>query len=408
MHGTGRRRLVPQPLQLLLVLVATAALLADARLTPRHGGGSKHDEHDQADSALELDCDALTKIDDSPAYHQLRIGSVFIVLVTSALGALTPILTQRFNASNKPWIRMLIDLGKFFGAGVILSTGLIHMFPGAVDSLGDRCAPEVFSSTYTAFPSLIAMFAMLAMHLIEYVLSSVAMKHSMVHHGHNHSHGIAHGPASPPPPPPAVIVMPPPSPPTLLAQVPHDSAESTLSMSHGMHDDPNVASLATIRARITTYVLELGIALHSVIIGVTLGVTGADEFKTLLVAIVFHQGFEGFALGARIADIFLSPIMPLISALSNAVFFILTTPVGIAIGIGISSSYRPKSAASLVVQGVFDAISTGILIYTALVSLMAEEFATQEFASKSRIAKIMCFMALYLGAAAMAIIGIWA
>lgn len=48
--------------------------------------------------------------------------------------------------------------------------------------------------------------------------------------------------------------------------------------------------------QITAYILELGIATHSIIIGLTLGITTGPEFQTLLVAIVFHQFFEGFAL----------------------------------------------------------------------------------------------------------------
>jgi zinc transporter 1/2/3 len=40
---------------------------------------------------------------------------------------------------------------------------------------------------------------------------------------------------------------------------------------------------------IGTLTLELGIVMHSVIIGLTLANTGNDEFITLLIALVFHQ-----------------------------------------------------------------------------------------------------------------------
>lgn len=40
---------------------------------------------------------------------------------------------------------------------------------------------------------------------------------------------------------------------------------------------------------IGTLTLELGIVMHSVIIGITLANTGNDEFTTLLIALVFHQ-----------------------------------------------------------------------------------------------------------------------
>ena len=48
--------------------------------------------------------------------------------------------------------------------------------------------------------------------------------------------------------------------------------------------------------------LELGIALHSVLIGVALGVAqDPAAARPLAAALVFHQTFEGFALGAALA-----------------------------------------------------------------------------------------------------------
>lgn len=38
-----------------------------------------------------------------------------------------------------------------------------------------------------------------------------------------------------------------------------------------------------------TLILELGIVMHSIIVGITLANTGTDEFVTLLIALVFHQ-----------------------------------------------------------------------------------------------------------------------
>lgn len=40
---------------------------------------------------------------------------------------------------------------------------------------------------------------------------------------------------------------------------------------------------------IGTYILELGIIMHSVLIGITLSTTANSEFTTLLIALVFHQ-----------------------------------------------------------------------------------------------------------------------
>ncbi|RDB22095.1 Zinc-regulated transporter 2 [Hypsizygus marmoreus] len=50
-------------------------------------------------------------------------------------------------------------------------------------------------------------------------------------------------------------------------------------------------------------VLQLGIMIHSLVIGLTLAVTAGPEFTSLVTAIIFHQLFEGLSLGIRIASL---------------------------------------------------------------------------------------------------------
>lgn len=50
------------------------------------------------------------------------------------------------------------------------------------------------------------------------------------------------------------------------------------------------------------YALEFGVAAHSFVIGLALGTASGDEFLPLMIALVFHQLFEGIALGATVAD----------------------------------------------------------------------------------------------------------
>jgi len=122
--------------------------------------------------------------------------------------------------------------------------------------------------------------------------------------------------------------------------------------------------------KISTYLLEFGIALHSILIGLTLGTT-TESFIPLFIALSFHQFFEAIALGAQIARL---DRISLRAAIFMITFFALTTPVGIGIGIGIhSKTYNPKSIASLLVNGIFDSVSGGILIYVALVNLITAE-----------------------------------
>ena len=52
---------------------------------------------------------------------------------------------------------------------------------------------------------------------------------------------------------------------------------------------------------ITLHVLEAGIAVHSVLVGLTIGVgSDAPTVRTLLIALCFHQFFEGIGVGSAI------------------------------------------------------------------------------------------------------------
>jgi solute carrier family 39 (zinc transporter), member 1/2/3 len=116
-------------------------------------------------------------------------------------------------------------------------------------------------------------------------------------------------------------------------------------------------------------ILEFGVLLHSVLIGLTLAVTGPDQFVVLFVVLVFHQTFEGLGLGSRLAYVELPPKYARLGPYVAALIFGVATPVGIAIGLGIRNTYAPEGATASIVAGILDALSAGILIYTGLVEV---------------------------------------
>ena len=123
--------------------------------------------------------------------------------------------------------------------------------------------------------------------------------------------------------------------------------------------------------------LEAGILFHSVFIGMSVSVSTGPPFVVLLVAIAFHQTFEGLALGARIAAIpALAPTSP--KPWLMALAYGTTTPVGQAIGLSVHSLYDPKGTAGLLMVGVMNAISSGLLLFAGLVELLAEDFLSDE------------------------------
>jgi hypothetical protein len=61
-----------------------------------------------------------------------------------------------------------------------------------------------------------------------------------------------------------------------------------------------------------------------------------------------------------------------------AFFFVVTTPARIILGMGIASFYNSNCPRALVVEGILDSVSAGILIYMALVDLIAADFLNQK------------------------------
>ncbi|KAL3789156.1 hypothetical protein HJC23_012245 [Cyclotella cryptica] len=163
--------------------------------------------------------------------------------------------------------------------------------------------------------------------------------------------------------------------------------------------------MASWRKKLAILIFEFGAVLHSVIIGVDLGVTAGDTFHALLAAICFHQFFEGIAFGCTVMISNVSSK----KALATNLVYAVTTPMGLALGIAIRSTYSDTSITALWVQGISNCIAGGILLYTGLVELMTYQITTNsEFLGRSSKHRIALYIALWLGSGIMALIGKWA
>jgi len=135
--------------------------------------------------------------------------------------------------------------------------------------------------------------------------------------------------------------------------------------------------------------------------------TGAS-FAVLLVAISFHQTFEGLALGSRIASISAfrpgSP-KPWLMALAYGA----TTPLGQAVGLLVHNLYDPRSQAGLITVGVTNAISSGLLVFAGLVQLLAEDFLSdRSYEALRGSERVEACAAVVVGSMLMALVGAWA
>lgn len=180
------------------------------------------------------------------------------------------------------------------------------------------------------------------------------------------------------------------------------------------HDDIEMASPSLIgteersfRTQIAAFlILEFGVIFHSVIIGLNLGTAGS-EFNTLYPVLVFHQSFEGLGLGARMSSIPFPKRLQW-SQWALCAGYGLTTPIAIAVGLGLRTTYDSGSFAANVVSGVLDSISAGILIYTGLVELLARDFLFNPERTRDTMRLTFMIACVFVGAGVMALLGKWA
>ncbi|TMW88193.1 hypothetical protein EJD97_018931 [Solanum chilense] len=299
-----------------------------------------------------------------------KLVAISSILCSSALGVILPILLKNFKSLQKNDYSSLQFMIKAFAAGVILATGFIHILPDAFESLTSPCLSEDLWGSFP-FAGFVAMMSAIFTLMMEsfasgYHRRAELRKAQPVNIGDEQGQDehIDHGP-----------------------QILLERSDSSSLMRH----------------RLISQVLELGILVHSVIIGISLGTTeNPKTIKPLLIALSFHQFFEGMGLGGCISQAKYKVRTIIIMVL----FFTVTTPSGIAIGMMISKGYNEQSSTALIVQGVLNSASAGILIYMALVDLLATDFMNPKLYTSFKL-QIIANVSLILGACCMSLLAKW-
>lgn len=382
---------------------------------------------------------------DGDRYHNLRILSIFIILISSAMGAFFPLLARR--SLKLP--RAVYDFAKYFGSGVIIATAFIHLLVPAFEELGSPCLSDVWAEyPWAAAISMTSVFFIFFIELFAFRWGTARMQKlnggKVTYDAHGHGYGAggmhaAHGPEG------------------AIASPTHADVETGETSDHkvDLHNHASHSHSNSIEGHEHSYeepsgplddhplaqilsilILEFGVIFHSFITGITLAVS--IDFIPLFLVLIFHQLFEGLGLGTRLAHlaIFTSPRieaeartkaleggnsslpnaqqLPLSKSYAlfpwfGALAFALTLPLGVAVGLGVRNSYDANSPTALIVSGVFDAFSSGILLYTGLVELLAHEFLFSRAMREAPLGRVVYagFCVLF-GAALMSLLGRWA
>ncbi|XP_073129669.1 probable zinc transporter 10 [Henckelia pumila] len=315
----------------------------------------------------------------------LKIIAIASILVTSMIGVCLPLVTRSIPALSPE--RSLFVIVKAFAAGIILATGFMHVLPDSFDMLSSPCLKD---NPWHKFPftGFVAMLSAIVTLMIDSMATSL--------YSQNNKSGV--------------VVLP-----TaesrdqeMAAAADHDH-ESHFHGHHGhgagkLINHVEAAGSQLLRYRVIAMVLELGIIVHSIVIGLSLGASNNTcTIKGLVAALCFHQMFEGMGLGGCI----LQAEYGLLKKAAMAFFFAVTTPFGIALGMALSSTYKENSPRSLITVGLLNASSSGLLIYMALVDLLAADFMGAKLQGSIKL-QIKSYAAVLLGAGGMSLMAKWA
>ncbi|KAK2756110.1 hypothetical protein FQN54_005518 [Arachnomyces sp. PD_36] len=399
----------------------------------------------------------------------LHVAALFLVLGFSILGCGFPVVAKKLPKMKIPPSAFFFC--KHFGTGVLVATAFVHLLPTAFSSLNNPCLPPLFTEQYPAMPGVIMLASLFSLFLIELWLNSKTGGHSHGgatgeslnappprpnppgHQGdiswpkqnrirnsssqetltdaydekggykaqtYEVSNDFDSTYEAQQSEMPAWFMafyeqyvrerekinsM-------LQAAVPQATKQSL----YAKEIEPPTAAdqdleAATVdpqvlrKMSLNITLLEGGILFHSVFVGMTVSLE-TEGFIVLLIAILFHQAFEGLGLGSRIAAVPYpkGSIRPWVLVIA----FGTTAPIGQAIGLMARSSYDPESAFALILVGAFNAISSGLLIYAALVDLLAEDFLSEEGQKMTTKQKSWGFAYILLGAVGMSIVGAFA
>lgn len=179
---------------------------------------------------------------------------------------------------------------------------------------------------------------------------------------------------------------------------------------HGHSHDALALALVeqeSVALSIKAYMLEFSIAVHSFIMGFTLGASQSTALTAvLMIAYGFHQYFEGLSVGLVISDRRLN--FPTWKITTFALLFSAILSFGIVIGIAVtagsgSGSGDHESAGRLLASGCSNAIAAGMLLYIGFVEMIAEELGKHHCEHKNYM-----ILSVLMGGGLMSLLAIWA
>lgn len=354
----------------------------------------------------------------------LKISAIVVVFMVSVLGTFIPMML-----SIKYSLKELLDSSIFMtlkciATGVIIGVATMHLLPESIEVL------EEIQTTYPLAMAIMVFGIFFALGVDQMALyfihnidenKSISDDGSKTVHGNKKTSFDKHVANNEPPIKDVVLEMSTKSNQSSSlgsALATHNTQKDKdeenpchLDVLHDKYDDMDYEK-KTSKLVIRAYILEVAMAVHSIIIGFNFGSSETNNkqdlisLKILYIAFVFHQLFEGIGLGTTLVEAFKQNKENFWCFFNKVYLLILLFALSFSSGILIGLLTSSTSKFSLLIIAYMNAFTAGILLHSSLIEMLSNDFMNPLF-EKRPYTKVNMFCGLFFGYSVMALLAVW-
>ncbi|KAK2869387.1 hypothetical protein Q7C36_001258 [Tachysurus vachellii] len=241
-------------------------------------------------------------------------------------------------ASGTEIHRTVLSLISCFAGGVFLAACLLDIIPDYLSDISEQLQDTNIDYPLAEFIMACGFFIVL---ILERLVQSCNKRGNMEtapllpSAGHSHSHT-------------------------------HRSINEVDNSSHHVHMDLQAHS------SFRSFMLFLSLSLHSVFEGLAIGLQATDtKVLEICIAILIHKSIIVFSLSIKL----IQSAVPIMWLIIYILVFSVMSPMGIAIGIGVSEAQLQMG---MLVQAVLEGLAAGTFIYITFLEILPHELNSPE------------------------------
>lgn len=336
----------------------------------------------------------------------VKVLVLFALLILTFIFGIIPVFLKKFfrkhadTERHRTLYQTVLSLLSCYAAGVFLATGILDLLPSVRVDIGTTLNNF---NIFTSFPiaEFVMMFGLFVILIVEQIVLHVkerhteetpetkpllhnhSRRHSHIHHHHHHhrhtgqqnnptraySHSISsdHSIGG---------ISDEPFTSSFGGNTPCTGCEENLTSPNediGEDDANHELVPEHEHSSLRALMLMVALSLHSIFEGLAVGLQHkTEEVVSIFAALLVHKSILSFCLGMNLVQSRLSYA----GVVRSILFFALTAPVGIGIGIGIMDLW--SSTTSLLVQGILTGIACGTFLYVVFFEVLPSEFNCHE------------------------------